>query len=555
MVTVIYAFLLTIRTSPGRAIRRYTHELKFGIFELDPVAGELRRNGTLVRLSPQPFQILTLLARNAGEIVDRDRIRQEVWGATAVDFDRSLNVAIAQIRFVLNDDADNPRFIQTIPRRGYRFLAAIEQPAAAKVSGRKLLPAAAAFLLLAIGGIAGYRLRPPALQPIRIAVLPFENLSLSEADTTQSDGLFDELLTRLGGIQPDRMQVIGRRSVAALNIRGAGALRQIGERLNVRYALECTARRADTGLTITARLVDTSGESVVWSGTFAPEKALQGISAATLTTLFPTAAPTPLRSSCTDGWDAYATGRQLVNRGTLKDLRHSLDYFRQASCPEARAALAETQVRLARIMPIPPDAWESARSAAQQALHADNSLALAHLALGNIAFWHDWNWQTARAEFSAALRINPSNPDAHHDEAWLDIALGQPADALAALNTALAIDPFSARTRMDTAWLLLQLGRFSEAEAAARRTLELDPDMKEANACLARAQHQPALRPARDPYEHATRLTSPDEAIPLLEEALASHNTMMPLVATDPAFTFLHGNPRFQKIVQAMHLP
>ena len=211
--TVIYALLLMPGTSPEAAFRRYTHELKFGIFELDAIAGELRRNGTLVRLPPQPFQILTLLARNSGEIVDRDRIRQEVWGATAVDFDRSLNVAIAQIRSALNDDADNPRFIQTLPRRGYRFLVSIERPAGRRGLPRKRLLAGAALLLLAIGAMAGYRLRTPARQPIRIAVLPFENLSLNEGDATQSDGLFDELLSRMGGIQPDRMQVIGRRSV------------------------------------------------------------------------------------------------------------------------------------------------------------------------------------------------------------------------------------------------------------------------------------------------------------------------------------------------------
>lgn len=531
--------------------RRYTRDLKFGIFELDPAAGELRRNGTLVRLPPQPFQILTLLVRNSGEVIDRNRIRQEVWGETAVDFDRSLNVAIAQIRSALNDDADNPRFIQTLPRRGYRFLATVET----KVSSRKPFRAAAGILMLAIAAFAGYRLRTPPPQPVRVAVLPFENVSLAETEAAQSDGLFDELLTSLGGIQPERLQVIGRRSVVALNIRGAGALRQVGERLNVRYAVEATARRGDTGLTITARLIDTPTDSVIWSGTFAPEKAVPAISAAVLTTLFPGATAPPARASCPDGWDSYTTGRQLVNRGTLKDLQRSLEYFQRAACPEARAAFAETQVRLARIGPISPDSWESARAAAHQALHENNDLALAHLALGNIAFWHDWNWQTAQNEFRAALKINPSNPDAHHDEAWLDIAFGRPADALSELNTALAIDPFSARTRMDTAWLFLQLGRFREAADAARRTLELDPDMKEANACLARAQHLPAARPPQDPYERATRLTLPDEALTALEEAFRNRNPMMPLAATDPAFAFLHGTPRFQKIVQAMHLP
>src|SRR3954463_2930928 len=104
--------------------------LRFGVFELDENAGELRRNGAVVRLPPQPFQVLRLLAQNSGQVVDRDRLRREVWGETSVDFDRSLNVCVAQIRTALNDDAESPRFIQTLPRRGYRFVAPVQGEAA-----------------------------------------------------------------------------------------------------------------------------------------------------------------------------------------------------------------------------------------------------------------------------------------------------------------------------------------------------------------------------------------------------------------------------------------
>src|SRR5690349_24450971 len=106
--------------------------LRFGIFEVDEHAGELRRNGTLVRLPPQPFQVLLLLARNPGEVIGRDRLRREIWGDTIVDFDRSLNVCIAQIRTALHDDAESPRFIQTLPRRGYRFVAPVHGEEVAK---------------------------------------------------------------------------------------------------------------------------------------------------------------------------------------------------------------------------------------------------------------------------------------------------------------------------------------------------------------------------------------------------------------------------------------
>ena len=585
--------------------------MRFGIFELDESSGELRRNGSLVHLPPQPFQILMLLARNAGEVVERNRIRREVWGDTAVDFDRSLNVAIAQIRSALNDVADNPRFIQTLPRKGYRLLAAVDRVGEAPPPAPTPRPKRPRAVVLIVGGAlllvglaaGAYRLWRPSGEQVRIAVLPFENLSHNPADAIQADGLFDELLTRLGGIQPERIQVIGRRSVSYLNAHGAGGLREIGERLQVGYAIEGSARRDQGGWHVAVRFVRTGSETVLWSATFtqdaSPERfeeaLVSRVSAAVLTTLFPGSEPRTSETGCSQGWEAYQTGRLLANRGGVPDLERSLPLFRQGDCAQARAALAQTLVRLARMGRGGPDAWESARNAAQKALQA-GSIAAAHLALGNVAFWHDWNWQAARHEFGEALRINPSDPDAHHDRAWLQVALGLRTDALASLETAIAIDPLSARTRMDSAWLLLQIGRFDQAAAEARRTLELDPGMLEARACLFRALLyagdtraaidaitplipqgeagelaglpnaqavrriiELGLRPEgkQSSYERAWRLAwlgSRGEALTALEEGLRSHNLMMPLVAVDPAFAVIRDEARFRKIVQDMKL-
>ena len=590
--------------------------LKFGVFELDPSSGELRRNGSPVHLPPQPFQILSLLARNAGEVVDRGRIRSEVWGETAVDFDRSLNVAIAQIRSVLNDDAESPRFIQTLPRKGYRFLATVDRTVEAQPSPalptkrpRTALLIASAVLLLTGMATGAYRLMRPSVGPVRIAVLPFENLSLDVPGIAQSEGMFDALLTRLGGVQPDRIQVIGRRSVAYLQARKGGGLREIGKQLNVRYAIEATVRHDGGGLRLSVRLVETPNESVRWSGTFSQdnltvatssrifeETSVARVSAAVLTTLFPGASPRVPQHACSQGWEAFETGRLFVNRGSMKDLQRSLTNFEQAGCAPAQAALAETLVRLARIGPDRPDSWVSARNAAQTALQSDAGLAAAHLALGNVAFWHDWNWEAARRKFAEALRINPSNPDAHHDLAWVQVAVGLRADALASLETAIALDPLSARTRMDSAWLLLQIGRFDRAASEARRTLELDPDMREARSCLSRAllhagdlrgameALKPVLSPSmapelnglpadqavrrfmelalrqggkQDPYHRAYRLAwlgLREDALTALEDAFKNRSLMMPLVAVDPGFTAIRDEPRFRKIVSEMKL-
>ncbi len=580
---------------------------RFGIFELHESAGELRRNGTLVHLPPQPFQILKLLIDHAGEIVDRDRIRQEIWRETAVDFDRSLNVAIAQIRSVLNDDAASPRFVQTVPRRGYRFLADVDAgaPKVVHAAPRSWRLAAAIGLGLAIAALlsaGAFRYWRASTGPVRIAVLPFDKLSHDSADVAWSEGVFDDLLTELGGIQPHRIEVIGRRSVYQVTARGPGSIRDLGKRLNVNYILESSIRREGNSLRIAARLVDSGTEAVRWSGTFAQdgstpafeETVVARVSAGVLTTLFPAASPVHHVSVCRDSEDTFETGRMLVNRGGLKDLEASLALFQKAGCAPAIAEKADVLVRLARTGKASAN-WEAARSAAQTALAADTNLALAHLAMGNVAFWHDWNWAAAQREFQEALRINPSNPDAHHDLAWLQTALGLRGGAGASLETAIAIDPLSARTRMDSAWLFLQLGQFQRAASEARRALELNPGLNEARFCISRAllyagdvrsavealkplipqsliAETAALSPEKamhrliefeaaseksDSYQRAWQLGllgSRSEALTALEAGFAERNPMMPLIAADPAFRTIREEPRFRKLITRMGL-
>jgi DNA-binding winged helix-turn-helix (wHTH) protein/TolB-like protein/thioredoxin-like negative regulator of GroEL len=558
--------------------------LRFGTFELDDRAGELRRNGALVRLPPQPFQVLRLLARHSGEVVDRDTLRREVWGETTVDFDRSLNVCIAQIRTALNDDADAPRFIQTLPRRGYRFVAPVQGADRPAPPRRRRWPIAAAVAAIAAGLAAagGYRIVRPGDSAIRLAVLPFEG-----PESAQVDGFFDELLTRLGGIQTDRLRVIGRRSATAF--RGAHLpLREIGRRLNVAYIVEATARTDAGGLRLAARLVHTADDAVLWSATFTQdsdparfeEDTVALISAAVLERLFPGAAPAAAPEACREGWEAYRTGRLLAASGTLAGLEKSIPRFEEAGCPAARLALADTWIRLARAGR--SEGWDRARAALTPA---------ADLARGNIAFWRDWDWKTAEASYQAALRRRPGDPDAHHDYAWLLVARGRRAEGLASLQRAIALDPLSARVNIDAGWLYLQAGRFHEAAAQARRALELDPSMNEARACLSRAlvyagepraalevlrEESPGrirsvdgLPPAEairtlwrsatpsDPYQRAWRMTwvgERDQALAALESALEARSSMMPMVASDPAFAGLRDEPRFRAIVKRMGL-
>jgi DNA-binding winged helix-turn-helix (wHTH) protein/TolB-like protein/Flp pilus assembly protein TadD len=583
---------------------------RFGTFEINAATGELRRNGSVVRLQPQPFKVLLLLARNPGEIVDRDQLRREIWGGTTVDFDRSLNVAIAQIRSALGDDPENPRFIQTVPRRGYRFLATVEPvrvavraeapegetppvPPAPRHARRWILPCVAGSILILSAAALAHRIAH-RFDAIRLAVMPFDTIGLDREGDLQVEGIFDELLTALAGVQPDRLTIIGRRSVMRYRSE-SGSLRKIGEQLRVPYAIEGTTRRDGGRLIVAVRLAKTEDDALVWSERFElagdpaafEEGVVARVSAVVLQKLFPGAASALPESGCRDGWESYRTGRMLADQGRLASMEKSLSFFQQSNCTAARGALADTLIRLARAEPRHPEYWERARRAADRM-----DTGPAHLALGNIAFWRDWDWKTAEREFQAALRRNPSNPDAHHDLAWLLVALGRRSEAVSALDRALALDPLSGRTHMDAAWILLQAGRFDRAATEARRALELDPQIPEAYACIARAllyagddrgaleAIRPTLsaeeskaiaglpsrealrrilvsRTGADPYQRALRLAysgNSQEAVTALEEAFRGRSMMMPLVAVDPGFLPIRGDARFQKIVKDLRL-
>ena len=424
--------------------------------------------------------------------------------------------------------------------------------------------------------------------------MPFDTVGLGGEADVQAEGIFDELLTALSGVQPDRLAIVGRRSVMRFR-KESSSLREIGERLKVPYAIEGTTRRDGGRFLVAVRLARTDEDALVWSEEFEQsedsaafeERVVARVSAAVLQKLFPGAAAGLPESGCRDGWESYRTGQMLADRGLMVSLEKSVSFFQQSNCAAARGALADTLIRLARLQPRHPEYWQRARSAA-----AGLDSAPAHLALGNIAFRRDWDWKRADAEFQAALRRNPSNPDAHHDLAWLLAALGRQSEAVSALDRAVALDPLSGRTHMDAAWILLQAGRFRRAAAEARTALELDPQIAEAHACIARAlllagddrAALEAIRPAlsaevskaiaglpprevlrrvllrqaeADPYHRALWLADAgnrQEALAALEEAVRGRSLMMPLVAVDPGFLLLRGEARFQKIVKDLRL-
>ncbi|MBZ5601198.1 MAG: winged helix-turn-helix domain-containing protein [Acidobacteriia bacterium] len=553
--------------------------LRFGNFELDLKNGELRRGGVLVKIPPQPMALLALLAENAGELVARDEIQRRIWGGqTFVDADRNLNVCMAQIRSALGDDADAPRFIRTVPKRGYMFLPPVERvapPSPVIAEPRRLpwiAPAVALGLVAIVAGIFVWRRPAPEPSRVTIAVLPFES---SSEDASLSDGLTEELISHLGSVQTERLGVIARGSVMRYKS-SRPPLRDVARDLNVRYLVEGTIRRSGQRVRVTARLVKAADQAVDWTESYEDdaanlfrieEESAAHITAAVLGRLFPRGVLKTGIFHVTDraAYDAYRTARTLENQGSLS---RSLDFFEEAvrldpRYADAYAGLADACVAMARSGAPPEEMFPRAAKAAASALELNSSSAEAHNALANVRFWFDWNWAEAEQHFRIALRMNPSYAEAHHDFAWFLVAMGRTEEALTSLRRAIELDPFSVRVNMDAGWLLLEAHRFDDAIRQARRALDLSPGLQEAEACIERAQsykgnRAPGPAGAADPYSLALHYALSGDKVRAMREldhAYESRSVMMPLVKVDPAFTSLRGEPAFEALVAKVGTP
>jgi len=592
--------------------------LRFGIFELDLQNSELRRAGVLIKLSPQQFQVLQVLAENAGQLVTREEIQRGVWGdGTHVDFDRNLNVCVAQVRAALNDDSEAPRFIQTVPKRGYRFIAPVQRVTAAPVD--EPVPAIEApptkrpalwiagigLAALAIAIVIVARNRPTAPAREMIAVLPFQNLTGDPKADVFTDGLTDALISQLGSLEPEKLGVIGRSSVMRYR-RAAHSIADVGRDLRVDFVIEGNVQRSDGRLRISERLVKVFDQSQVWSDITEradgemfrlEDESATEISNAVLAKLLGDAplAMTAPRVRNQEAYEAYLNGRYLAAKEDRAELERAAGYFADAArldprFDDAYAAAAAVYVSLGRSGTPGEEVWSQARAKAEKAIQLNPHNAEAHNALANVLFWREWNWSAAEQHFRQAIAINSSLAVAHHDYAFYLIAMGRTSEGLSSLRRAIAQDPLSARVNIDAGWLLLQAHRYGDAVLQARRALELEPNLAEAHSCIRRSLmyqrkysevasmlHLPAGDPKatlarayrqraqedekstdRDPFALAMRyafLGENQTALDRLEEAYAARSIMMPLLRTEPSLEALHSEPRFQALVKKLALP
>ena len=455
-----------------------TRTLKFGSFELDIRLRELRTGSTRVRLQEQPFEILRLMLERPGDVVTREQLRHRLWPAgTYVDFEHSLNAAVKRLRAALGDDADNPRFVETLPRRGYRFIARLDaaEPAA-----------------------------PSPAKPtrLRLAVLPFANLSEDPAQDYFSDGLTEEMIAQLGSVARSRIGVVARWSSMVFKGTTRRA-REIGETLRVDYLVEGSVRCAGDRVRITARLVETLGETHLWSDVYEREltdclSVQTDVAARIARSLAMELTPLVERPRTCEpaAYQAYLKGRYYWNKPFADGLKEAITYYQRAlegspSYGAAHAALARAHVARAEFYHVLPRvALKDAEASALRALEIDPTLYEAHLALGDVRRMHDLDWSAAESAYGDAIAHNPSYESAHRAYGMALSVQGRHAEAIRSSERACELDPLCLVVGTTAGWTRYVAGDYDAAIDHCRNTIDMDPEFMPARRVLAAAYLQ-----------------------------------------------------------------
>jgi TolB-like protein/DNA-binding winged helix-turn-helix (wHTH) protein/Tfp pilus assembly protein PilF len=478
--------------------------LRFGIFEVDLRAGEVRKAGLRQKLAGQPFQVLRALLEKSGQVVTREELRHLLWpGDTFVDYDLALKKAVNRLREVLGDSADSPRFIETVPRRGYRFLAEVQAAEAAsaspagqhthwKLAVSLALVGAAGLLFILNAGRLRTRIfanaRPSSIRSI--AVLPLENLSKDPGQDYFSEGITDALTTDLAQI--GSLRVISRTS--AVYFKGVKeTLPKIGRDLNVDAIVEGTIALSENRVRITAQLIEAASDRHLWAKSYErdlkdvlalQDEVARDIAEEIRIKLTPKertllAGPRPVDP---EAHDAYLRGRYWWSKRTAEGEWKGLDYFQKAIAKDSSYALAYAGVAdsflvLGHHGRLPfKEAFPKAKRAATRALELDPSLAEAHTSLATVKLTCDWDWPGAESEFKLAISLNPNYATAHHWYSHYLVAMGRLDEATNELERARELDPFSLPINSFLGSTLYYARRYDDAIRQFRRLLEMHPE-------------------------------------------------------------------------------
>jgi len=547
------------------------HLIRFGVFEVDTRSGELRRQGSKVNLQEQPFQVLVLLLERPGEVVTREELNKRLWPEnTFVDFERGLNKAINKLRTALRDDAEKPRFIETLPQRGYRFIAPLEgalpgsppsstdqqlptanqeamdlttkkpiiaelpAPAGTRSQWRRVWLAflACAFLVALfvgfnVGGLRQRFLGRPDASGIRsLAVLPLENLSHDPEQEYFADGMTEALTTELAQISS--LKVISHTSV--VQFKGTKkSLPQIAQELGVDAVVEGAVQRSGDKVGITVQLIHAPSDRHLWAKSY--ERGLRDVLAlqrevAQAITDEIKAKLTPpekarlasARSINSEAYENYLRGRFLLSTQGDVEARRGMAYFQQAIQKDpnyalAYAGLAESYITLSQPWNgdlSPQEALPQAEAAARKALEIDDSLGEAQLALARVSLYH-WDWPAAEKEYKRALELNPNDAMAHGWYGEYLEAMARNEEAIVELRQAIALDPLSSNHVAHLGSAFYHARRYDQGIREFQKALQLEPDMIYAHQGLGWVYEQKKMyREAIAEQEKGVNLTNRD---------------------------------------------
>lgn len=500
------------------------------VLELDLRRYELRRGSSVLKLEKIPMELLILLVERRDQLVGREEIIARLWGKDVfLDTEQGINTAIRKIRLTLGDDPNDPRFLQTIVGKGYRFVgpitvipAAASAPAPVPATDEETQPsrrpttalrwkliAFAAVLMLASAAVVAFRYfdwirwfpRPPVHS---IAVLPLKNLSGNPADEYFADGMTDELITNLAKISA--LRVISYTSVSKYKTTSK-PLPQVAQELQVDGIIEGSVLRSGDQVRITAQLIYAPRDQHLWAEEYQryvrdvlylQREVARDIAEQVRVTLTPNERKRLATAGAVDpvAYESYLRGRSFWNQRSEASLLKAIDQFNKAieadpGYAPAYSGLADCYTTLGYLSYLDPlDAFPRARDAATKALELDPSLAEAHTSLAYFNLYHAWNWAEAENEFKKAIELNPNYATAHDWYSYYLMAMGRFDDAWKEVNRAHELDPLSVTISTDIGFNYYYRRRYDEAINQLRATLSVSPKFPLAHLWLGRAYQQ-----------------------------------------------------------------
>jgi TolB-like protein/DNA-binding winged helix-turn-helix (wHTH) protein/Tfp pilus assembly protein PilF len=488
-----------------------SRRVRAGLFEIDFGSGEVRKAGRKMPIQDQPFRVLAILLERPGEVVTREQLQARLWTAdTYVGFDEGLNTAIRKLRITFGDSAENPRFIETVSRRGYRFIAPVEPELISSPSlsattvvakprriSRRSLWIGFAVIVLAVCALAAilhtigrHKLR---LDKIMLVVLPLENFSGDSQQDYLADGMTEEIITQLGRLDPQHLGVIARTSAMQYKHTRKSAA-EVSREIGADYLLEGSIRRSSDRIRVTAQLIQSSDQTHIWADSYDRELSdvlkIEGDIAKSVASEIRLTLSQQVHQRLAGAGqtnvaahDAYLRGLQGWNLRTRGGFQQAIADF--TSAIELDPSYAPAFSGLARVYSLAPifmgmpagEAAPKALDAARRALALDETQADAHCALGFVKGHYEYDWPAAEREFLRAIELEPNNAYAHMFYSNSSLSpLGRHDAAISEMKQAMALDPLSPHIQSFAGVTFKWARRYDDAIAQLQKANQINPD-------------------------------------------------------------------------------